>query len=213
VVHAGRQEFQFCIDAIGQRPCDWFDVQIAAGFVGMEYPAATTIALRSYDPEATISGLPSPVILESTVAHEVAHQWFYNAVGNDQVDEPWLDEAVVQYLTSRYYLDTYGPEAARSYADSWWSRWDRVEQADIPIGLPAAAYVDSEYGAIVYGRGPIFISALAKEMGQETFDQFLRDYYQSHLWSIGTGDAFRHLAEKHCQCDLGALFQEWVYDQ
>ena len=37
-------------------------------------------------------GVPFSAILESTTAHEVAHQWFYNLVGNDQLDEPWLDE-------------------------------------------------------------------------------------------------------------------------
>lgn len=40
VVHAGHQEFQFCLAATGKRPENWFDVQIAAGFVGLEYPAA-----------------------------------------------------------------------------------------------------------------------------------------------------------------------------
>lgn len=40
IVHAGREEFRFCLDAIGERPTNWFDIQIAAGFVGLEYPAA-----------------------------------------------------------------------------------------------------------------------------------------------------------------------------
>ncbi len=40
IVHAGREEFRFCLEAIGRRPTNWFDVQIAAGFVGLEYPAA-----------------------------------------------------------------------------------------------------------------------------------------------------------------------------
>jgi aminopeptidase N len=77
--------------------------------------------------------------------------------------------------------------------------------------LPAGAYVDNEYGAIVYGRGPLFVTALAEEMGQEKFDEFLRDYYESHKWGIGTSDAFRQFAEHHCQCDLAALFEEWVH--
>jgi aminopeptidase N len=94
---------------------------------------------------------------------------------------------------------------------AWDDRWDRVDRADIPIGLPVGAYVDQEYGAIVYGRGPLFVAALAEEMGQKEFDEFLRDYYQSHKWGIGTSDAFKQLAERHCQCDLTALFEEWVY--
>jgi aminopeptidase N len=49
-------------------------------------------------------------------------------------------------------------------------------------------------------------------MGQEKFDGFLRDYYESHQWGIGTGEAFKQLAERHCQCDLAPLFEEWVYE-
>ena len=40
VVHAGREEFRFCHRAIGQRPANWFDTQIASGLVGLDYPAA-----------------------------------------------------------------------------------------------------------------------------------------------------------------------------
>ena len=39
IVHAGRGEFEFCLRAIERRPAGWFDVQIAAGLVGIEYPA------------------------------------------------------------------------------------------------------------------------------------------------------------------------------
>ena len=54
--------------------------------------------------------------------------------------------------------------------------------------------------------------ALAKEMGQPAFDQFLRDYYTASKWAIGTPELFRQMAEAHCGCDLGPLFQEWVYE-
>jgi len=59
----------------------------------------------------------------------------------------------------------------------------------------------------------LLVEALAEAMGQETFDAFLRDYYQSHAWDIGTGLAFRQLAEEHCQCDLTELFKAFVYPE
>jgi hypothetical protein len=179
--------------------------------LGMEYAGLTAITQAVYDLDGEIRGVPASVMMEGTVGHEVAHQWFYNVVGNDQIDEPWLDEAVVQYATGLYYLDRYGQDGYRGWRGSWVDRWERVDRAEIPIGLPVAAYEDGSYGAIVYGRGPLFVEALAKEMGQETFDAFLRDYYQSHTWDIGTGEAFQELAERHCQCDLGPLFSQWVY--
>jgi aminopeptidase N len=199
-------------ERFGPYPYTEFDVlSTPMQALGIEYPGITGISLALYDPNERVLGLPSPVILESTVAHEVAHQWFYNVVGNDQIDEPWLDEALAQYATWLYYVDVYGEDVAQNYRASWDDRWDRVERADIPIGLPAGTYVGREYGAIVYGRGPLFLAALADRMGQESFDGFLRDYYQTHKWGIGTGEAFKRLAEQHCQCDLTTLFEEWVY--
>jgi len=119
----------------------------------------------------------------------------------------------VQYATGLYLADIGGEEVAEGYRDSWYGRWDRVDRADIPIGMPTGAYEGKEYGAIVYGRGPIFVAALAEKMGQATFDEFLRGYYESHKWGIGTADGFRQLAERHCQCDLTTLFEEWVYEK
>ncbi|MCP4361511.1 MAG: M1 family metallopeptidase, partial [Chloroflexi bacterium] len=179
--------------------------------LGIEYPGIVGITLPAFDPAEEVAGLPFPIMLESVVAHEAAHQWFYNIIGNDQIDEPWLDEAHAQYVTWLYYVDTYGEANAQGYRVSWDGRWQRVEKAEIPIGLPAYEYEGSEYGAIVYGRGPIFVETLAEEMGQDAFDEFLRDYYETHQWGIATTESYRQLAEERCGCDLGELFKAWVY--
>ena len=102
---------------------------------------------------------------------------------------------------------------AQDYRASWNSRWRRVDQADIPIGLAAGDYTGKEYGAIVYGRGPLFIATLAEEMGAQTFDEFLRHYYKTYKWEISSGHSFKQLAEDHCQCDLTTLFERWVYEK
>jgi len=180
---------------------------------GVEYPGIVAIFLRLYDPRAIVRGLPSLIMLEGTVPHEVAHQWFYNAVGNDQVDEPWLDEAFAQYSTGLYYDEVHGGRVARDYRKgAWEDSWGRINKADIPIGLASTDYADTEYTPIIYGRGSLFLEALAKEVGQHAFDQFLCDYFESHKWRIATTGTFKQLAEKHCQCDLTALFQQWVYE-
>jgi hypothetical protein len=197
----------------GAYPYTEFDVVSTPmhGATGIEYPGITGINYAVYDPSATVGGVAAPVMLEGTVAHEVGHQWFYNVVGNDQANEPWLDEAVTQYVTGLYYLDAYGQQGMEGYRASWLSRWDRVNRQLIPIGLPAGEYQGREYGAIVYGRGPLFVEALAMRMGQAEFDRFLRDYYQSDEWGIANTASFKGLAEKACRCDLTAMFEEWVY--
>ena len=181
--------------------------------LGIEYPGVIVGTLRMYDTEATTqAGIPYSAILESTTAHEVGHQWFYNLVGNDQLDEPWLDESVVSYETYRYYVDRYGQAVADQFFANFVDRWERVDREEVPIGLPVAAYEEAEYGAIVYGRGPIFVRELEKAMGREAFDSFMREYVAQFRWASSTTAAFREMAEAHCDCDLGPLFEEWVYE-
>ncbi len=170
---------------------------------GVEYPGLVVVALSIYNPELQF--------FESATAHEVGHQWFYNMVGNDQLDEPWLDEALTQWATMMYYNDVYGQAGYDGSRQGMDSRWARVDYEDIPIGMPVAAYEDNEYGAIVYGRGPLFFEALRDKMGAETFDAFLRDYAQTFKWEIATPEGLKALAEQHCGCDLTPLFEEWVY--
>ncbi len=182
--------------------------------LGIEYPGIFANALRIYDiSESSSSGTPNAITLEAVTAHETAHQWFYNLVGNDQLNEPWLDEALTQYATWTYYIDRYGEQNAQGYYDSLEGRWAQTDFAEIPIGLPADAYTGTEYGAIVYGRGPIFLNELANEMGQGTFDRFMRDYVETYRWQIATSAEFQTLAEDYCDCDLSSLFNEWVYGQ
>ena len=184
-------------------------VSTATSALGIEYPGIIAMAMRLYPPKTEYS----PAYLESTLAHEVSHQWFYSAVGNDQLDEPWLDEALAQYSTLLYWRDLYGPPGAEGFRGSLHERWGRVDNADIPVGMPVHAYAGKEYGAIVYGRGPLFVEVLAQEMGQKTFDAFLRDYYETFKWGIATTEGLKQLAESHCNCDLTPLFAEWVYER
>ena len=178
--------------------------------LGMEYPGVSTVANSLYDLNSATYGTPNRVYLDSVVAHEMGHQWFFNLVGSDQIEEPWLDEAVVQYLVRIFYEDYYGQAAADSYKESWDGRWARVDYADIPIGKPSYDYDSSEYSPIVYGRGPYFIEALEDEMGDEVFADAMRIYVERYAWEIADAEAFKANMEMVCDCDLTNLFDEWV---
>ncbi|HEX9333787.1 MAG TPA: M1 family metallopeptidase [Anaerolineales bacterium] len=179
--------------------------------LGIEYPGMIAITSRVYDVNQDFRGTPGSVYMEATVAHEVGHQWFYNLVGDDQLDDPWLDESLTQFVTLQYYADEYGPNGEQGFRNSLEGRWASVNNAKIPIGLPVAKYSNQEYGAIVYGRGPLFFVALRDEMGTEAFNAFIKDYTQTLSWEIATPQFLQSLAEKHCSCDLDQLFNDWVY--
>lgn len=179
--------------------------------LGVEYPGATAINRDIYDLGGTRNNMPISIYLESTVVHEVGHQWFYNLVGSDQLDDPWLDESLTQYVTWQYYRDLYGESGAAGFEDSLRGRWSRVDFEPIPIGLPVLDYSGIEYSAIVYGRGPLFFDALRDEIGREAFDAFMKDYTATYAWGIATPQGLESLAEEHCACKLDDLFAEWVY--
>lgn len=179
--------------------------------LGIEYPGMIAITSRIYDVDQEYRGAPASIYMESTVAHEAGHQWFYGLIGDDQLDDPWLDEALTQFATLQYYADEYGSSGETGFRASLEARWDGVNRAEIPIGLPVAKYSGQEYGAIVYGRGPLFFIALRERMGQETFDAFLKEYIETFSWGIATPEGLQLLAEKHCACELDELFNEWVY--
>lgn len=209
---AARQALEDAADALrayeqrlGPYPYTEFDVvETGTAALGVEYPGVIALANRLYAEDQLN-------LLEAVAAHEVAHQWFYNAVGNDQVDEPWLDESLVQYMTLLYFQDRYGRQGYSAYREALTNRWDRIGSAEIPVGLPVGAYDAQAYGAIVYGRGALFFEALAQEMGQEAFDAFLREYDRSQRWQNATTASLKQLAEQQCGCDLTPLFQAWVY--
>jgi hypothetical protein len=178
---------------------------------GIEYPGMIAITSRIYDIDRRLNGTPARIYLESTVAHETGHQWFYNLVGNDQLDDPWLDESLAQFATLQYYEDQYGLEGAAGFEQSLEARWAQLNDEKMPVGLPVASYSAREYSAIVYGRGPLFFAALRDRMGTEAFDAFLSDYTEQLSWKISTPEFLQSLAEKHCACDLDSLFGKWIY--
>ena len=184
-------------------PYTEFDlVPIVTSAGGVEFPGMTAVAENVYAPGS---------LLEIVVAHEVAHQWFYNLVGNETQNQPWLDESMAEFLTWQYYLDRYGTSGADSYKQDMQSNWDAINDQTIPIGQPVSVYTFNGYVGIVYGRGPFFLLALRDQIGTATFDRFLRDYVKQYSWNIATTDTFKALAEQDCGCDLTPLFKEWVY--
>lgn len=179
--------------------------------LGIEYPGIVAIRDELYALDGITFGMSNRTLMESVLVHEAGHQWFYNLVGNDQLDDPWLDESLVQFITWQYYADEYGTGAANGFEQSLRGRWARVENDSIPIGLPVADYTSTEYSAIVYGRGVFFFDALRDKLGDEHFNAFMQDYTETFSWDIGTPEGMKALAEKHCGCDLTDLFDQWVY--
>jgi hypothetical protein len=207
-LEVARDSIQIFSQRYAPYPYTEFDiVPISTLALGIEYPGLVAINMDIF-PEYLDAFNPE---LETTIAHEVGHQWFYNMVGDDQMDEPYLDESLTQFVTWQYFKDQHGETEARDFEAHLRSWWYGASDQDMVIGMPVSGYSSEDYGAIVYGKGAFFFAALEEKMGSETFGRFMQAYTEIYTWGIASTEGLKEVAEEFCNCDLGQLFEEWVY--
>lgn len=185
---------------VGEYPFAELDIVDAPGaFGGIEYPGLILVGIISDER-----------YFERANVHEVGHQWFYSLIGDDQLLEPWLDEAAASYTEVLYAEHVISAAAAQDALAGFWGYLAAAGDPDRPIGLPVDAYED-DYGLIVYGKGALFFEALRRELGDDVFFEFLHAYFDRYRYGFATTAGFHETAEATCACDLDALFDLWVY--
>lgn len=143
---------------------------------GMEFSGVVFVSQDWFD---SWTGDPAS-FLTIISAHEVAHQWWYASVANDQAREPWLDEALATY-SELLLLEADMPELV-----DWWWDW-RIDR------FAPAGFVDSEvydfavrrpYINAVYLQGARMFHALRQDLGDEAFFSWLRQYAEAGAGKI-----------------------------
>ncbi|MGW1926908.1 M1 family aminopeptidase [Streptomyces massasporeus] len=138
----------------------------------------------------------------SAVVHEIAHQWFYGIVGNDQFASPWLDESFAQYATELYY---------RFDTATCWEEQGMWPSDTAAITRSMAYYADghrSEYGRVVNRRGSCALHDLERELGGPETAGMLRGYVRDHWLGVATTADFKRAAQAATPKDLGPFWTE-----
>ena len=146
---------------VGQYPYATLDIAQSAGGFGMEGPAIVWI------PGNVASGN-----LDYLVHHEIAHQWFYALVGNNQATQPFADEAAADFLTRRV-LGT--------------RRASRCNTARLDRGI--TSYTSSCYYETIYIQGGNFLDDVRKKVGSGPFYAGLNAYIEAHRFGFGSTKA------------------------
>lgn len=175
-------------------------------FKGVEFPGFILISSSQFE---------SGDGLESVIVHEVAHQWWYNLVGSDQLEEPWIDEALANYSTSLYFEKEYGPAAGRSILNAGAFALYRARRSAYPesyVAKPVTAFAtEEEYKMMTYGRGALFLQALREAMGDQKFFEFLRGLVADHAGGYVTEKTLRAEADGAARRSLAGLFDLWLH--
>lgn len=149
---------------------------------GMEFSGLVFV---SKDWFTRFTGNPAAFLTVITV-HEVAHQWWYARVGNDQAQAPWLDEALATY--SEYvFIEEYYPDLRE-----WWWEW-RVNNYSPQGFVDSNVYQFSsirEYINTVYLLGARMLNDVRTDLGTEAFFDLLHRYYEAGAGRIVSSDVF-----------------------
>jgi hypothetical protein len=157
-------------------------------------------------------------LLEQTIAHETAHQWWAMAVGSDAQRAPWVDESLTNYSAVVYFEDRYGKEKAEQMMElhlkGTYSTGRMLGGADAPVNLGSADYINNlQYGAVVYGKGALFYDALRKLVGDENFFAALRTYYKKYNGQIAPARGLLEIVKVQAPDKANAienLFRRWI---
>jgi hypothetical protein len=162
----GRLAFERFTDRVGPYPYNHFTIAETPDGVGMESPGMVWI-------DSTLEKSRFAYI----VVHETAHEWFYSTVGNNQAADPFVDEAVADFLTR----DLLG-----SFRKSYCSKGR--------LDLTVYEYSNACYSEVIYVQGGLYLNAYRAEVGADAFWRGLQDFYHAKTLGLaGTRSLLEHL--------------------
>ncbi|MHA1915592.1 MAG: M1 family metallopeptidase [Promethearchaeota archaeon] len=182
-------------------------VQEYTGYGGMEYPC------QVYASEAADRHSNPHWYLETVIAHEVAHQWFYNLVGVDEVDWGFLDEGIVCWVTD-WYKDVFHPDWY--IFEPYWGN-DNVRHYYLSTGLSNKinqsiyeCYTSgANYWYLAYTKAPTIIEKLRSEIGLDNLIYGLQLFTHENFFEIARLIDLQQAIETVSGLSLDWFFQPW----
>jgi len=168
----------------------------AAG--GMEYPTLVT---------SEVGGAGSNFsFLAYVTSHEIGHQWWPMQTATNESAEPWLDEGLTEYTSSRYLAEAiHGWGSDRALA---WEQSLYASRASVPATLPSWEYANGAY-VVVYSKTALGLWTLESVAGTDRFRHAMASYLAQYRFKHPNGADFRAALEQELG-DLGWLFDDYL---
>jgi aminopeptidase N len=153
------------------------------------------------------------VRLRNVVIHEIAHQWFGNAVTETTWDDAWLSEGFATFFTMLFIEKEYGKdEYAKEIVKAKESVFKMASKMpEFSIISPRSAEKGDVTSGLTYQKGAWILHMLRNMIGETSFKKGIQSYYALFFNANATTDDFRIAMEKASGKDLKLFFKQWLY--
>ena len=153
------------------------------------------------------------VRLRNVVIHEIAHQWFGNAVTEATWDDAWLSEGITTYFTMLFIENEYGnAEYEKEIVKAKEAVFKMSKKLpDFSIVSQRSAEKEEVVSSLTYQKGAWILHMLRDLVGENDFKKGIRAYYSKYFNLNATTDDFRMEMEKASGKDLKLFFKQWLY--
>jgi hypothetical protein len=189
---------------------------------GMEYPNLVMINSISYESlqcaKSSFGKVYDPIIApaEFEIVHELAHQWWYGLVGNDEYREAWIDEPLAQCSTLDYFNSKYGAgtynKVLKEFINYGYYSFEKTKnkKQNISLRRDLSKFESREYTALIYSKGAMMFNNLRIKLGNTKFNLFEKTLFNNYKFKIIKGSELISLASKIAGQDMTEFFHRWL---
>ncbi len=193
-----RDQLEYFVEWFGPYPFRTYGLSLTESFPGFAMETQGRSLFSDLDFDGTLDHVQHLLL-----AHELAHQWFGNAVSPDRWTDMWLNEGFATY-GEWMWLDEVGIQPLSTAAEM-----ALLGQQGSPIAVDSPT-VDQLFGTGVYKGGAMVLHALRLEVGDDAFFRILREWVARYTGSSATSDDFRSLSAEVAGRDLDDFFDAWL---
>jgi aminopeptidase N len=151
--------------------------------------------------------------IEELLAHEIAHQWFGDAITETEWEHVWLSEGFATYMTHLYMEHTYGADTLKAGLKADRKKviaFEKKRYTPVVDTTTSGGYTQL-LNANSYQKGGWVLHMLRRQIGDSTFWKGIRSYFATYGGHNANTTNFRQVMEKASGQDLGDFFQQWLY--